>query len=56
MGSMGRLLHKATFFKTGDVADLPNTYKQTQRVRQDEETKEYVPKERIKKKKSQKKD
>ena len=32
--------------RTGDTADFPNTKKQTQRVRQNEETEEYVPSER----------
>ena len=32
--------------RSGDIADIPNTEKQTQRVRQNEETEEYVPNER----------
>lgn len=34
------LLNKATLSRQGDVADLPNT--ETNRVKQNEETKEYV--------------
>ena len=41
------LLHKATLSRPGDIAYLPNTQKQTQRVRQNEETKEYVPKKEL---------
>ena len=46
-----RTLQKLFFIKpllsrTGDVSDFPNTQKQTERVRQNEETEEYVPNER----------
>ena len=36
--------------KSGDVADFPNTQKQRQKIRQNEETEEYVPNDRTGKK------
>lgn len=36
------LQNKATPARLGEVADLPNTGKQTQRVRQNKDTEEYV--------------
>ena len=30
--------------RSGDITDFPNTYKQTQNVKQNEETEEYIPK------------
>ena len=41
------LLHKATPLRQRDMADLPNTEKQTQKVRQNEETKEYAKKQLV---------
>ena len=47
LGPTGHLLHKATFSRLRDVADISSTIqKQTQRIRQNEETKEYLPNER----------
>lgn len=46
-GTTGCLLHKGLHSRAGDVADSPNAKKQTQRSRQNDETEEYVPKERI---------
>lgn len=43
---MGHHPHKATFFRQGDVADKPNTERQTQKVRPNEEIKEHLPHER----------
>lgn len=37
------LLHEATLSRLGVVAILPNSYKPTMRVKQIEETEEYVP-------------
>lgn len=37
------LLHEATLSRLGVVAILPNSYKPTKRVKQIEETEEYVP-------------
>ena len=37
---------RALLSRAGDIADFPNTKKQSQRVRQPEETEEYVPNER----------
>ena len=42
------LLHKATPLRQGDMADLPNTEKQAQKIRQNEETEEYVKKQLVK--------
>ena len=41
------LLHKATPLRQRDTADLPNTEKQTQKIRQNEETKEYAKKQLV---------
>lgn len=41
------LLHKATPLRQTDMADLPNTEKQTQKVRQNEETKQYAKKQLV---------
>ena len=43
------LLHKATPLRQGDMADLPNTEKQAQKIRQNEETEEYVKKNNLSK-------
>lgn len=37
LGPKGHLLHKATWPRLGDIAELPNTLKQTQRGSQNEE-------------------
>ena len=41
------LLHKATPLRQRDTADLPNTEKRTQKIRQNEETKEYAKKQLV---------
>ena len=55
-GKQGTLHYRASqdiFFKrpllskAGDLADFPNTKKQIQRVRQNNETEKYIPNERI---------
>lgn len=43
-----RLLHKVSTFMAGDASDFPNTQKQTQRLRQNKNTKEYVLENRAK--------
>lgn len=40
-------LHKTTLSKWGEIAILPNAQKLTQRVKENEETKEYVPNETV---------
>ena len=42
----GMLLHKATASRPGEVVVLPNSHKQTQKVKQNEETEKCVPNER----------
>ena len=42
----GHILHKATPSRLGEIADLPDTQKQTQRIRQNEGTDEYVQNEK----------
>ena len=42
----GHLLCMAIILRLGDIADPPNTQKQTQRGRQNGETKKYAPNER----------
>ena len=37
---------KLLLSRVGDITDFPNTWKWTQKVRQNEETEEYVPNER----------
>ena len=43
----GHLLYKATPSRLRDIADISNIWNQTQRARQNEETKEYIPNKRI---------
>ena len=43
LGPTGHLLHKDTLLSLEDVADISNTQTQTQRIRQNKETKEYLP-------------
>lgn len=38
----GHLLHKATIPRLGNIADLPNTQKQTKRSSQNSETKKHL--------------
>jgi len=47
------LFRRPPLLRAGDIADLPNTQKQTQRVRQNKETGKYVPNERKNRTKSQ---
>lgn len=42
LGLMDHLLHKTSPLRLREVAFLPNTYRQTQRVRQNKKTEEYV--------------
>lgn len=37
-GHTGHILHKAMLSRLGDVADIPNTYRQAQRNRHNKET------------------
>ena len=46
MNNKIHLLHKATPSRLGEVVVLSNVYKPTERVKENEETEEYVPKER----------
>ena len=46
LGSTGHLLHKAILPRLGDIEELPNTQKQTQRGSQNGETRKHAPNER----------
>ena len=46
LGPTGHILYKASQPRLGDIADLPNTQKQTQGSSQNEETKKYVSNQR----------
>lgn len=43
----GQLLHKTTALGRKEVAVSPNTYRQTQKDRQNEETEDYISNQRI---------
>ena len=45
-GPTGNLLHKATLSRLGDITNISDKSKQTQRVSQNDEIKEYSPNEK----------